>query len=235
MKAARPKPTQATARVSKAPLEPGAGTRDRLLNVAAELILARSYGAVSVEDVCEKAGARKGSFYHFFKSKRDLVLEVLDRRNRECHEILFIPAFRTGLPPIERIRRAFDILCELEDQEYQREGQILGCFAGNIALEMGTQDEKIRKKAREFFESFAGYFEEALRDAVAAGEVKHPDVRIVARQMVAYLEGAILMAKTYNDPVLFHDLCEGALVLATQEVARHPSRKHRHPNPPKLP
>lgn len=204
------------------------GTRDRLIHAAGELILARSYAAVSVDEICHKAGALKGSLYHFFESKRDLVIEMLELRNKVCEEALFIPAFRTGLPPLEAIGRSFDILCELEEKEFAREGRLLGCFAGNLALEMGTQDEKIRKKARAIFENFASYFEKALGDAVAAGDVSHPDVPIVARQMVAFLEGTILLAKTYNDPVLFHSLCRGAMVLATQGVSRSPPRKSSH-------
>jgi TetR/AcrR family transcriptional repressor of nem operon len=45
-------------------------TRDRLLEAALLLIWEESLGAASVDAICEKAGVRKGSFYHFFKSRK---------------------------------------------------------------------------------------------------------------------------------------------------------------------
>jgi Bacterial regulatory proteins, tetR family len=50
--------------------------RQALIDAAFELIWTNSYGAVSVDDICRAAGARKGSFYHFFRSKVDLA-EIL--------------------------------------------------------------------------------------------------------------------------------------------------------------
>ena len=41
----------------------------RLTEAAMDLIWHNSYGATSVDAICERAGAKKGSFYYFFKSK----------------------------------------------------------------------------------------------------------------------------------------------------------------------
>jgi len=43
------------------------GTKDKLLQVAFDLLWDNSYGSVSVGDICERAGVNKGSFYHFFE------------------------------------------------------------------------------------------------------------------------------------------------------------------------
>ena len=50
-------------------MEIAGNTKQRLLDTAIELIWEQSYGAVSVDHICERAGAQKGSFYHFFQSK----------------------------------------------------------------------------------------------------------------------------------------------------------------------
>ena len=52
--------------------------RERLIASAIDLIGARSYRAVSVDDLCAHAGVNKGSFYHFFPAKRDLALAAID-------------------------------------------------------------------------------------------------------------------------------------------------------------
>ena len=52
--------------------------RENLIHSAIELIGNRSYNAVGVQELCEHAGVKKGSFYHFFPSKRHLTLEAID-------------------------------------------------------------------------------------------------------------------------------------------------------------
>src|SRR5580658_6014991 len=53
-------------------------TRIKLLKVAVEMIWESSYGSVSVEDICERAGVKKGSFYYAFKSKSDLAVAAFE-------------------------------------------------------------------------------------------------------------------------------------------------------------
>ena len=47
--------------------------RERLIATAIELIRARSYESVGVDALCNHAQVKKGSFYHFFPSKQDLM------------------------------------------------------------------------------------------------------------------------------------------------------------------
>jgi TetR/AcrR family transcriptional repressor of nem operon len=191
-------------------------TRDRLLEATSELLLERSYGAVSIDDVCQRAHARKGSFYHFFRSKRDLVLEVVERWEATCVKTIFEPAFHSGLAPLKQIEKAFEILCEQQDRTFRKTGHLLGCMAGNLALEMSAQDRQIRKKTRGVFESFARYFEGALRAAVDQGQIVQKNAANVARQLVAFLEGVVLLAKAYDDPLVINELCLGAIAIAMQ-------------------
>jgi TetR/AcrR family transcriptional regulator, transcriptional repressor for nem operon len=53
-------------------------TRTRLVEVAMDLIWPRSYGAVSVDMICKASGVFKGSFYHFFPTKADLMAAALE-------------------------------------------------------------------------------------------------------------------------------------------------------------
>ena len=51
-------------------MKPESESKRKLLEAAIDLIWKSSYGAVSVDDICAKAGVNKGSFYYAFKSKR---------------------------------------------------------------------------------------------------------------------------------------------------------------------
>ncbi|PKL24660.1 MAG: hypothetical protein CVV47_09505 [Spirochaetae bacterium HGW-Spirochaetae-3] len=50
-------------------------TRARIYEAAWQLIGAEGFAKVSVDRICGRAGVAKGSFYHHFKSKADLIVE----------------------------------------------------------------------------------------------------------------------------------------------------------------
>lgn len=53
-------------------------SRDKLLKVAFEEIFQNGYHATSVDKILKKASMNKGSMYHFFKSKKELILAIIE-------------------------------------------------------------------------------------------------------------------------------------------------------------
>ena len=51
--------------------------KERLMDAAMDLMWQNSFSAASVDAICERAGAKKGSFYYFFKSKSELAAAAL--------------------------------------------------------------------------------------------------------------------------------------------------------------
>ncbi|MDG2028415.1 MAG: helix-turn-helix domain containing protein [Acidimicrobiales bacterium] len=54
-----------------------AATRARLLEIAADLFIERGYEAVSLRDIAEAASVTKGAIYGHFRSKGQLLVEVI--------------------------------------------------------------------------------------------------------------------------------------------------------------
>jgi TetR/AcrR family transcriptional repressor of nem operon len=52
--------------------------RQLLLNAACDLLWEKSYHSVTVDDICARAGVRKGSLYHFFDSKSAVAVAALE-------------------------------------------------------------------------------------------------------------------------------------------------------------
>jgi TetR/AcrR family transcriptional repressor of nem operon len=189
--------------------------RERLIASAITLIHARSYSAVSVDDLCAQAGVNKGSFYHFFPTKRDLALAAIEQQWTDAQRHVLEPAFAPDLPPLERIPRLFQLAAGLQGQGAAPSSGVPGCPFGNLAAELGTQDAVIRDKVREVFAGYGAYFERALHEAQAAGAIGPLDVPAAAQTLLAYFEGALLLAKTYNDATMIARLGRDAVNLIT--------------------
>ena len=52
--------------------------KERLMEAVLELIWTGSYGNTTIDQICEKAGVKKGSFYYFFDSKADLAATAIE-------------------------------------------------------------------------------------------------------------------------------------------------------------
>ena len=189
--------------------------RARLVESAGRRIHASSYAAASVEDLCADAGVQKGSFYYFFPSKRDLALAAIDEQWQNTRATILEPAFAPDVEPLARIARFFHMVAQR-----QRARVVRGCPFGNLVAELGTQDKVIRARVCKVFDGYQAYFERALRDAATSGSLPDFDIASAARALVAYFQGALLLAKTHNDAKIIDGLADHALSLA---VGAHPA------------
>ena len=190
-------------------------TRQRLLDTAQALFYARSYEGVGVQEICRQAGVKKGSFYHFFPSKRDLTLAVLDESWNHFRDTILHKAFARDVPPLQRIKRLMELQYRHHVEVRDKTGHVYGCPFGNLAGELSTRDESIRKRLKAILSDFRQPVQEALDEAVAAGDLAQLDTQATASAMVAYIEGLTLVAKANNDPEVVRKLGPAILKLAT--------------------
>ncbi len=68
---------------------------------------------------------------------------------------------------------------------------------------------------RQVFAGYQAYFEQALREASADGctKLRESDVVGVAQALLAYFQGALLLAKTCNDATIIDALADHAVKL----------------------
>ena len=174
-------------------------TKQKLLNTALSLIWENSYGSISVDDICNRAGVNKGSFYYAFKSKSDLAAAAFeDHWNKKRG--LMDEIFSSQVPPLERIEKYCDRVVQDQFDKYDKFGKLCGCPFASIGSELSTLDEQIRKKAHELSERTMKYLACTLRDAAAEGVLDIKDPVELARQVFCYAGGLIMQAKIENNP-----------------------------------
>jgi TetR/AcrR family transcriptional repressor of nem operon len=175
-------------------------TRARILATAREMFHGRSYADVGIQEICEGAKVQKGSFYHFFPSKQELAMAVIDDMADDWAHGFVAEAFDQNLPPVERLDYMIDAAYYWQKAAKDIEGRMPGCLFGNLALEMSTRDDVMRAKLNAVFEKAKDKFRVTLDEAVAAGTFAPMNTEDTATAMLAFLEGIILLAKSRNDP-----------------------------------
>ncbi len=179
--------------------------KERLLQVAFDLIWRQSYGSVSVDDICDRAKVKKGSFYYFFPSKSDLAVAAYEehwQQNQPRYDRTFSPL----VPPLERIENYCRMVYEGQKEKQQKTGRVLGCPFASVGSELSTQDEKIRAKSREIFDRHCKYIENTLRDAHKEGLIGKTDFAGKSQAIFSFVLGMLLQAKVKNDVEILSDL-----------------------------
>ena len=193
--------------------------REKLIESAVELIHSRSYSEVGVNELCQHAGVKKGSFYHFFPSKQDLTLAALDQFKEIFRREFGSAALGAGSSAPERIQQIFEIMYNHQRATLDATGHVWGCPVGNLAVELSTQDELIRQKVQQVFELMMEMVEQLLRESVSAGDLPELDITLTAQALLAYIEGVLLVSKTWNDPEIIRTLAAKAPQLLIPSLA----------------
>ena len=179
--------------------------KERLMEAAITLMWQNSYSAASVDAICERAGAKKGSFYYFFKSKSELAAAALEAdwgKKRVEMDSIFSPT----VPPLERLDRYFDFVYQNISKVRERcGGAILGCPYVSVGSEVNTRDEIVRKKIDEIMDCKLNYFVSAVRDAAAHGAIETSDPVAKAKALFSSYQGTVAQARIQNDIELLRE------------------------------
>jgi AcrR family transcriptional regulator len=81
--------------------------RCELLDAAQHLFMTKGYDQTSVNDVIDRIGVSKGAFYHYFRSKEDLLDALTERLTEEGLAIIQPVLDEPGLDAVERLNRFF--------------------------------------------------------------------------------------------------------------------------------
>jgi TetR/AcrR family transcriptional repressor of nem operon len=173
-------------------------TKGRLLETAMDLILAESYGSVSVDAICEKAKVKKGSFYYFFPSKADLVVAAFESHWETKQRPVLDKIFSAQESPLKRLIDFFEYAYNLQKNASERIGKACGCPYSSVGMEQGTLEQKLRQDMEYHLDQHKKYLESAIRDAVRVKEIPECNVQQKTDEIFAYYLGGMMQSKIAN-------------------------------------
>jgi TetR/AcrR family transcriptional repressor of nem operon len=168
-------------------------TADKALDIAEQLAQTRGFNGFSYADIAAELHITKASLHYHFASKAELGRALITR---------YAAAFQQALSAIsghaaERLRR----YVQLYESVLVRDRM---CLCGMLAAEYSTLPSPMQNELRRFFDMNDTWLASTLDDGRAAGELRFdgPGVE-AARTLTAGLEGAMLLARSYEEPGRF--------------------------------
>jgi len=186
-------------------------SRDRILSSACTLFHRKGYTGVGVADICASAGVVKGSFYHFFPAKQDLLGDVL-RHNWEVTGGALGRLLESDGSGRERIRRFLDLVVGHAARMHETGGSILGCNIGVLASELGPALPDVQPQLKHIFEAWLDYLERLVEAGRQDGSIgPGGEARDIAQALLASIQGMSVLGRTFNDPHMLQTVADRAM------------------------
>ncbi|MBY0397073.1 MAG: TetR/AcrR family transcriptional regulator, partial [Thermoleophilia bacterium] len=184
---------------------PEIDTRETILDVAQELIQTRGYNAFSFRDVSARVGIKSASIHYHFPSKSDLCRALIDRQRADVAAALARIDSEEADPnqKLARYVSVFRATLEMGNRM---------CLCGMLAADVTTLDPSIVSGLRAAFEDHEAWLEGVLTAGGESGRLAASGrPREEARMLLASLEGAMLLARTFDDPGRFESAADALL------------------------
>jgi AcrR family transcriptional regulator len=176
-----------TERTSEAstPVPAGASdARERLLTAAYELFSRQGVQAVGIDAIIERSGVARQTMYRHFRSKQELVLAFLARREELwTRGWLQAETARRAVDPSEQLLAIFDVF-----DEWFRAPGFEGCSFINVMLEHPDESHPLHRAAADYLARIRSFL------ADLAGRAGIPDPEGFARQWHILMKGSIVSA-----------------------------------------
>lgn len=156
-----------------------ARTRAAILEAASNLFQEQGYDDTSIQQVAERADTGVGTLYGYFRSKEDILREVLRQNSQQAVE-RYLAAVNAETPPIDRITKGLVTFAE-----YIRENRTVLMAAFQIAARNRRIDEQP-------MEWLASAYQAMITEGISAGSLKKVPAETTARLFVGtYLQAML--------------------------------------------
>lgn len=164
-------------------------TRERILAAGAELFGKKGFNGCGLSEILQQAGVPKGSFYHYFSSKEEFGVVLIERARDEYLAELRPVLSDRRLSPIRRLRAVF----EHTRDECAAQGPTVECLIPKLALETGNLSEPVHAAVKSCYQLWSALLAQVIREGQAAGEIAAThDADRLANVLVMLWEGAAI-------------------------------------------
>lgn len=178
-------------------------TRERLLDLAEQGILAKGFASTSIDELIAGVGITKSGFFYHFRDKNDLARALLERhiaRDRDLLDDIFRRAEELNDDPLHGFLVGLRLFAEMMAALPEAHP---GCLAATLCYQDQLFDRTVQALNAESVLAWRRRFRARL-DAIAARyPAREPvDLEALADMLSTLVEGGLVMGRALRDPTI---------------------------------
>jgi TetR/AcrR family transcriptional repressor of nem operon len=187
------------------------GTATRILDVAEQLVQVRGFNAFSYADVAAELKISKPALHYHFAGKGELG-EALITRYSEHFRLALVDLDANVTTPADKLKGYAALYRDVLERHRM-------CLCGMLAADYQTLPPAMQALVIGFFDLNESWLASVLDEGAADGTLRFDGPsRDVARMIIGGLEGAVLVARPYDDVSRFDAAAANLLGALTRTV-----------------
>jgi len=168
-------------------------TKIALLQAGMSIMLEKGYTNTGIQEVLSSLGVPKGSFYHYFESKENFAVAIIQHLDQEYSADLMRTLRNPHQTPLQRLTT----FCQTGKECFLSQECRKGCLIGNLSQEMSDQSETLRKELSSVMSKRLAMFSRCIEEGQKLGEINRacPPHKLAEMFMYGW-SGAVMHAKT---------------------------------------
>lgn len=167
--------------------------KDIIVAAAAELFAKKGYRATSLDEVAERLGVKKSSFYHYIDSKEDVLMGIFDQFYALSDKYLRSISEDTSIPPSERLRRMVHRYVEVMGADANIIGSLI-----RAESELSRRNQLIVLRKNREMERM---FEQVVIEGQKQGAIRNVTPRLIALAIIGVIEFMVQWYSLANWPL----------------------------------
>lgn len=181
----------------------GTVTRNKIMDVAQQMVLDVGLTGTSVEKVIEGAGVTKGTFFYHFKTKHELAAALIERYAHDDEHHFFDAmnkAEQLSRDPLQQLLIFVGLFIEMTEH---LEDPFPGCLYASYCYQSGAISTEVMARVEGMMHFWRERLERKIDEVTASYPPRIPVEHYqVADHVLTTFEGAFILSKVMNEPKL---------------------------------
>jgi len=158
--------------------------KEQILNAALLVLVEKGYESSRVDDIVEKAGLSKGAIYWYYKSKKEIYLDLVNFWVLQYSAVLN-HIVEEKAPPAQQLQDLFQYFIDQFESDPEP-FKVLAEFWSMVG-----KDEQFKEKLQTVYSNFQQLVETIIANGVTGGDFKKVDIKITALSIMVNIESII--------------------------------------------
>ena len=156
--------------------------KKQILEAALKIFIKKGYAKTTMDDIVGLSGLSKGALYHYYKSKKDLFLDLIDHWEVYTFKNFYQKSSKYN--SASNTIRLFgqNVLKTLKDKK-------IAYLAEVEFLSLSNHDLDIKHRSQLLYDKLLNLFEKVVAKGIKQGEFKELDIRTTAMFIIAVFQG----------------------------------------------
>ena len=155
--------------------------KKKILSAAIKVLTFKGYYNSTIDDIVKESSVSKGAIYHYYKSKKEVYLDVIAMWEQEYQEMIS-PALEE-----ESSTESLKLLFSIFSKQLEKDPSLFYCLSSFWSI--SRLDKDFKKSVQKVYNRFQKFVEIIIQKGIDNGEFHRIDAKIAALSLIINIEG----------------------------------------------